>query len=186
MFKFKHTSKVIDAFGDQVVNRAKKNLNTTGFRDKGRKISPSGSTLYDSISQEIKETKEGFIQEFGSSTDYAPFVEEGRKKGKFVPIKPLMEYIKKKKIRLRRVRTNANGQTINEFVPMTEKNIKSAAFGMSINIKRKGIKPSNFFGEALDTEFDKLPPELQDAYTQDLADFSYEDFKKQGLNTTIQ
>ena len=184
MFKFNNTHTVLNEFGEDVVKRVKKNLNTTGFRDKGRKISPRGSDLYESIEQEITVTERGFEQEFGSSEDYAGYAEEGRKRGKFVPIKPLMRYIKKRKMRLRKTFVNSNGQKVSQFVPTNEKNIKSAAFAMSTNIKRKGIEPGNFFSEALDYEFEKLPPELQEAYAEDVADFSFQDFQKKGYNVT--
>ena len=63
------------------------------------------------------------------------FVDQGRKPGKFVPIAPLMRWAKVK-------------------LGLDEKEAKSAAFAISRNIYKKGIKPTNIFKNNI-TKFKK-------------------------------
>ena len=69
--------------------------------------------------------------------DYWQYVNDGRKPGKYVPIKPLMEWIRHKGF-------NKNKKT-GKFQKF---NIKGMAFGISKNIKKFGIAPTNFYDDA--------------------------------------
>lgn len=180
------TKKYLDDFGKEVVRLAQRNLNLAGFagQKRNRKKNASGE-LSDSLGYEFKPTNTGLTMQFTSTKSYAPFVEEGRKKGKFVPIRPLINWIlKKKSMRLFVIR-KPFGQKVAKPVQKNEKNAKSAAIAMSKEIKKRGIKPAPFFGDALDEAFDKMGDELQDALVVDLEDLLFQDFQKQP-NVTIK
>lgn len=181
---FNHSKAIIDQFGGKVVTRAKKNLNTTGFSKKGRKINASGN-LSKSLYYEIIEEEGRLIIDFKSSEKYASFVEEGRRKGKMPPINAILKWLEEKKVRLREVKVNKNGQKVSRFVTNRgQTNMYKAAFAIARAIGKRGIPATNFYSEAMDYEFDSLPPEIAEAITQDLADFLYEDFKKKGINVS--
>jgi hypothetical protein len=69
--------------------------------------------------------------------DYWQYVNDGRRPGKYVPIKPLMRWIRAKGF-------NKNKQT-GKFQKF---NIKSTAFAISRSIKENGIQPTYFYDEA--------------------------------------
>lgn len=80
---------------------------------------------------------------------YWKFVNDGREPGKYVPIKPLEEWAKKRGI----------------------ENPRSAAFGISTNIKKFGIEPTYFYDKAF-IEFDKnYGPDLERDLLQKVEDF---------------
>lgn len=191
---FKHSRLIIEQYGDKVIARAQKNLNTTGFANKGRKINSSGD-LSKSLYYEILEEDGNLYINFRSDATYAAFIEQGvngykrkhgsefsfKNNGKY-PIGDIIQYLKDKNIRLRETVKNKYGQTVSRFVVNNEKNRRKAAFAMATVIKRDGIKPTNFYGDAMNFEFDALPPEIALALTQDLADIIYDDLKRQGKN----
>jgi hypothetical protein len=81
-------------------------------------------------------------------------VDEGRKPGTYVPIKPLQEWAKLK-------------------LGLSDKEAKSAAFGISKNIYKFGVRPTYFYSDALDGMeeiFDKEIPELMGLDIEDLID----------------
>jgi hypothetical protein len=69
--------------------------------------------------------------------DYWADVNYGRKPGKYVPIKPLMDWIRHKGF-------NKNKKT-GKFQKF---NIKGMAFAVSKNIQKFGISPTNFYDDA--------------------------------------
>jgi hypothetical protein len=69
--------------------------------------------------------------------DYWQNVNDGRKPGKYVPIKPLMDWIRHKGF-------NKNKKT-GKFQKF---NIKGMAFAVSKNIQKFGISPTNFYDDA--------------------------------------
>lgn len=64
--------------------------------------------------------------------DYGRYVQSGRKKGKYAPIKPLLQWIKDRNLKGRDKKT---GRYITDL---------SFAFGISRNIKNFGIRPADF------------------------------------------
>jgi hypothetical protein len=64
--------------------------------------------------------------------DYGRYVQGGRKKGKYAPIKPLLQWIKDRNLKGRNKKT---GRYITDL---------SFAFGISRNIKDFGIRPADF------------------------------------------
>lgn len=78
-----------------------------------------------------------------SMEDYGEFVQSGRRKGaKGVPISALIDWIRERRIKPR---------------DMTERQL---AFAIQRNIKKFGIRPSNWFDNAIDKLFDD--PKLLD------------------------
>jgi hypothetical protein len=73
--------------------------------------------------------------------NYWKNVNDGREPGKYVPIKPLMDWIRAKGL-------NKNQKT-GKFQKFS---IKGTAFGISKTIKQFGIRPTNFYDDAR-TEF---------------------------------
>lgn len=70
--------------------------------------------------------------------EYWKYVNDGRKPGKYVPIKPLMDWIRVK---------GMNRDTRGRFKKFS---IKGTAFAISTNIKKFGIQPTNFYDNAFD------------------------------------
>ena len=70
--------------------------------------------------------------------DYWKYVNDGRQPGTYVPLKPLMEWIKVK---------GMNRDTKGRFKKF---NIKGTAFAISKSIKENGIQPTNFYDDSFD------------------------------------
>ena len=78
--------------------------------------------------------------------DYWKNVNDGRQPGKYVPLKPLMDWMKRK---------GMNRDTKGRFKKF---NIKGVAFAISKSIQKFGIQPTNFYDDSYDIfikEFDK-------------------------------
>jgi hypothetical protein len=96
----------------------------------GNKI--ASGKLQDSISAEVSSNAIGIKME-----NYGQFVQSGRKKGeKGVPISALVKWIKDRNIRSK---------------DLTDRQL---AFAIQRNIKKFGIRPSNWFDVAIDNMFD--------------------------------
>lgn len=108
-----------------------------GVRDMKKKT----GNLYNSISVTFNA---GDNQIVVSMLDYWQYVNDGRKPGNYVPIKPLMDWIKVKGIRSRNKKTGR----------FQKLNVEGMAFAVSKNIKKFGIQPTYFYDEAF-KEFEK-------------------------------
>lgn len=161
------------AFAERVIERAQKNLNTSGFaRKKGRKINSSGD-LSKSLGFDLN--KKGL--EFTSTEKYSSIVEEGRKPGKMPPIDPIKKWITEKGVRLQKTVVK-NGVKVNQFAQKTDANLKSAAFAIAKSIAKKGIRESNFFWEAFEYEWDRMDEGYLNALVRDLEDIIADNFSK--------
>jgi hypothetical protein len=90
-------------------------------------------------------------------TDYAQYVQSGRKAGKgFVPIKSLLEWIKDRNLKGR----DKKGRYITN---------RSFAFAIQKNINKFGIRPSNF----IDVSFEKIMDDTR--ITDILGEAAYEE-----------
>ena len=81
-----------------------------------------------------------------SMLEYWKYVNDGRQPGKYVPLKPLMDWMRKK---------GMNRDTKGRFKKF---NIKGVAFAISKSIKEFGIQPTNFYDDSFDVfikEFNK-------------------------------
>ena len=70
--------------------------------------------------------------------NYWKYVNDGRQPGKYVPLKPLMDWMKVK---------GMNRDTKGRFKKF---NIKGVAFAISKSIKKFGIQPTNFYDDSFD------------------------------------
>lgn len=169
----------LDEFASKVVERARKNLNTSGFggQKSNRKKNSSGK-LSKSLGYRIrKQAGFNYIVDFVSSVNYAAIVEEGRNKGTMPPIGKIKQWINEKPIRIQKT-IKTQGIATKRFVKKTEANINSAAFAIAKSIAKKGIKPTPYFWEALEYEIDNATPELEEALARDLEDFITDNFSK--------
>lgn len=170
--KTENVRKILGEFSLNTVNRAKKNLKVTGFggQKRGRKKESSGR-LGKSLGFKITESSRGLITDFTSTEKYASIVEDGRaSNSRMPPVDELVKWMRQKPVRLR----NEGGQ----FRKSTPQAMRSAAFAMAKSIAKRGIKPVPFFSEAMNTEFEKLPPLIQTAMVADMEDLLFDDFQK--------
>lgn len=105
-----------------------------------RNMKKQTGALYNSINVQFNpQTDEITV----SMLDYWRYVNDGRKPGKYVPIKPLMAWIRAKGF-------NKNKQT-GKFQKFS---IKGTAFAISKNIQKFGIQPTYFYDDAF-AEFEE-------------------------------
>jgi hypothetical protein len=99
-----------------------------------RNMKSKTGNLYNSIQVKFDSSSDTIVV---SMLDYWQNVNDGRKPGKYVPIKPLMDWIRHKGF-------NKNKKT-GKFQKF---NIKGMAFAVSKNIQKFGISPTNFYDDA--------------------------------------
>lgn len=104
----------------------------TGFRDMKKQT----GNLYNSINVSFDpDTNKMKI----SMLNYWRYVNDGRQPGTYVPLKPLMKWIRTK------------GFNKNKSTGRFQKfNIKGTAIAISKSIKDKGIQPTNFYDDSFD------------------------------------
>ena len=177
--QFKRTDFILTKYSLDVVERARHNLSLKGFAgQKSNRSKNSTGRLSKGLGFKITETNSGIETSFTSKEAYGSVVEEGRNKGKYVPIAPLMQWLDNKPIKLRKTFINSNGQKISQFVKRTEANKKSAAIAISKSIMKRGIKPVPFMSLAMEKAFKELPQELAEAIVEDVQNAIVDDFKK--------
>lgn len=165
--------KVLADFADNVVRLAKINVGKTYTAKNSRgksykkRIDNSGN-LRKSITSELKTTtkdgrfSKGFI--IFKMLEYGFNVDKGRRAGKGVPPQVLIDWIKKKPLRIRDLKTGS-------FVKQTESRVKGLAYVINRKIKKYGIPATNFFTDAYDSQEEKLFSQLQEAIAQDNIDY---------------
>lgn len=165
---FKNVEKSLNEYAKRTIKRAQEILNTPnalGLK-KGRKKSNTGR-LADSLGSSLINKGGRFIVSFLSSANYASIVEEGRDKGaKMPPVTPIDSWIVKRNIKGTR---DAKGRFIKR---------KSLRFLIRRGISKNGIKAFPFMKTAMNEEFNKYPPELQDALIADMEDVIFDKFQK--------
>ena len=148
------TEKAFKKFGANVIHRAK-------FYLERRKKNTKSKTLSESLRIETKVYDSGSLEMVFRAADYFPYVEEGRQPGTMPPTSAIAEWIKIKPIKIR----DSKGR----FKSKTEANILSSAFGIALNIKNMGIKPTWFFRDAFSIHHKRLPTDLAKSYGSDMA-----------------
>jgi hypothetical protein len=124
-----------------------------GVRDMKKK----SGFLYNSIKVDFNpESNEVVV----TMADYWKYVNDGRKPGKYVPIKPLMAWIRTKGF-------NKNKET-GKFQKF---NIKGMAFAVSKNIAKFGIAPTYFYDNAFEIFEREFANEAYEALGIDIAHF---------------
>ena len=165
--KTKHVKKVFDLFGQKVVKTAQGILNAQGKNASG--------DLGSSLGYHLK-VKEGVLDLRFLGVPYASLVDKGIKgsiSSKNAPRSPY-KFTGSKKA--------ANIGAIDKWV--VRKGLKSARDSQGKFIKRKslvfliarkiylyGVKPSNFFSDALNVGLRTLPKKFAKAYAKDAAEF---------------
>ena len=92
--------------------------------------------------------------------EYGLNVDKGRRAGKGVPPQALIDWIKKKPLRIRDLETGS-------FVKQTESRVKGLAYVINRKIKKYGKPATNFFTDAYESQEDKFMAEMQEAIAQD-------------------
>jgi len=106
-----------------------------------RNMTKQTGDLYNSIQVTFDSSSDQIVI---SMLDYWKYVNDGRKPGKYVPIKPLMRWIRAKGFN----KSKSSGK-FQKF------DIKGMAFAVSKNIQKFGIAPTNFYDDAFG-EFEKM------------------------------
>lgn len=185
MFKYTVTTKVLNEFGINVVNRAKGNLRVYGFggQQRNRKKESTGA-LGEGLFHFIESTPNGIVIEFLSQEEYASVVENGRGANKrMAPVEVFVRWIKEKPVRLkepaRRDNTGRllNPRTVGRFVEMNDRNIRSAAYAMAKSQSKKGTPGIKFMWKAFIVESKKITEPMLQAMVTDVEDFILKNFK---------
>jgi len=166
--------KVLADFADNVVRLAKINVGKTYTAKNSRgksykkRIDASGN-LRKSISSELKtKTKDGrFSKGFiiFKMLEYGINVDKGRKAGKGVPPQVLVNWIKKKPLRMRDLKTGKFKSF--KTAKQKENAINGLAYIINRKIKKFGIPATNFFTDPLESQEKKFYNQLQEAVAQD-------------------
>lgn len=158
--------KLIDAFAESVIERARRNLKVTRTRTGYRKENGSIRTykyksnayasgkLYDSLSYNIVKKSGGIqVKFYGKGTQkYADVMEEGRRPNSTPPpIAPIEAWIKLKNIKSR--------SRAGKFVK--RQSDKSLAIAISKKIGEFGIEGIHYWRDAIDAELEVLDGELE-------------------------
>lgn len=167
MKELENLRKVFEAFGDEVVQVAKENLERPRIiRGKKARRVAWGNLKNDLTYTFWKRGKKDviiFTTRKKETREYADVIEQGRRPNrKKPPTEPIMEWLKIKKIALR----NEKGQ----FIKRTESNYKSVAYVIARSIGKKGIPGIHYFKEAFEEVFDKYDPQILNAA---IADFEF-------------
>ena len=168
--------KVLADFADNVVRLAKINIgktytatNSRGKRYKKR-IDFSGK-LRNSIKGEVKQRndEDGRFQKafvVFKMLEYGLTVDKGRKRGKGISEQgqiKLQQWIRKKPLRIRDLESG-------KFLKITDSRVKGLAYLISKNTKEFGIKPTNFFTDAYESQLSKFYNQMQEAIADDNID----------------
>ena len=128
-----------------------------------KRIDSSGK-LKNSVDSEVElRTEDGrFSKGFVTfkMLDYGLTVDRGRAKGKGIPMQPLIEWINKKPLKLRDLETG-------NFIKKTASRVRGLAYVISMNAKKNGIKPTNFFTDAYESQEEKFYQAMQEAIAND-------------------
>lgn len=164
-----NTRQALEKFGKGVVKQARTNLTK-----KDKNVSRA---LYDSVSYDLEVGRNSFSIKLNMEK-YGDFQDKGVKganpslvkggvqkapdspysyKSKFPPVKPIQEWIKARGLRYR----DNKGR-------FKKGGIKTLAYLITRSIYAQGIKPSRFFSRAFETQFERLPDEIVEAFALDL------------------
>lgn len=129
------------ALGDQLKNNLVQELRRT-------KAIASGD-LINSLKIDVEKTDDGAIISLAGN-DYITFIEKGRKRGKYAPLKPLEKWVRAKGI------------------ATDQKKVTSIAFAINNKIKREGIKPRPILENTFNNNLPMYDKIVSDALDKDL------------------
>ena len=129
------------ALGDEL----KKNL----VQELRRTKAIASGDLINSLKIDIEKTDDGAIISLAGN-DYITFIEKGRKRGKYAPLKPLEKWVRAKGI------------------ATDQKKVTSIAFAINNKIKREGIKPRPILENTFNNNLPMYDKIVSDALDKDL------------------
>lgn len=138
---------LMNEFGQEVVERAMLNLGVYRTVNGKKRRAVASDNLRKSLTYRY-DNKYKRIDFFakGSASEYAYYVEEGRKAGKRPPTDKILEWMKIKRIQPR----NENGSFKKFATPKAKENaMEGMAYNISMAIGRRGIKPLFYFRDAV-------------------------------------
>ena len=140
-------NELMNEFGQEVVERAMLNLGVYRTVNGKKRRAVASDTLRKSLTYRY-DSKYRRIDFFakGKASEYAYYVEEGRKPGGRPPTDKILEWMKIKRIQPR----NENGSFKKFATPKAKENaMEGIAFNISRAIGRRGIKPLFYFRDAV-------------------------------------
>lgn len=140
-------TQLMNEFGQEVVERAMLNLGVYRTVNGKKRRAVASDNLRKSLTYRY-DNKYKRIDFFakGSASEYAYYVEEGRKAGKRPPTDKILEWMKIKRIQPR----NENGSFKKFATPKAKENaMEGIAFNISRAIGARGIKPLFYFRDAV-------------------------------------
>jgi hypothetical protein len=138
---------LMNEFGQEVVERAMLNLGVYRTVNGKKRRAVASDNLRKSLAYRY-DNKYKRIDFFakGTASEYAYYVEEGRKRGKMPPTDKILEWMKIKRIQPR----NENGSFKKFATPKAKENaMEGIAFNISRAIGARGIKPLFYFRDAV-------------------------------------
>lgn len=138
---------LMNEFGQEVVEKAMLNLGVYRTVNGKKRRAVASDNLRKSLAYRY-DSKYKRIDFFakGSASEYAYYVEEGRKAGKRPPTDKILEWMKIKRIQPR----NENGSFKKFATPKAKENaMEGIAFNISRAIGARGIKPLFYFRDAV-------------------------------------
>lgn len=147
--KAENTQLALEKFGKYLVAESRKNLT--------RKKKNVTNTLYNSLNYEVNVGPNSIEFDF-LMKEYGEWVDKGRKAGKMPPFGPIYAWVARRKFQFR----DNKGKLLS---------YAETARKVMIKIKAKGIEPSEFYSRPFRLGFEKLPPEIVEAYGLDVEDF---------------
>jgi len=180
-FNLNNTAKALDLYGKEVIKRAKRNLKIKKKIDGKWRVTDNTGKLGSSLYYKLIKGKNKINIKFESSTDYGYFMEKGvqgrlgikpsvRKyptgmtKAKFksmnLPKGVVEGWIRTKKIKLK----DEDGK----FIPMTDSNIRGAAYLIGQSIAAKGLGARSFMADAIDETKRRFAINLRDGLLKDM------------------
>ena len=160
--RLKNTRDALQQFGKYVVTQSRSALT--------RKKKTLSGSLYDSLNYIVEDTEDGIKVSFDMN-DYGKFVDKGvsGKEQKYStpyaftnkkpPMKPLMEWAKARRIRLR-----------DEKGRYAKGNYRTIGFILQNSIYKKGIKPSLFFTRPFNLAYARFGDDVVKAFLKDIDD----------------
>lgn len=157
----------LEKYGEDTVKYARVNLDRTRSRTTASgtrlrsKINNTGNLSRNLYSQ-LKVNENSFemtIGAKGTAAKYADVQESGRRKGKYVPLKPLRDWIRKK-VKMR----DPQGR----FVEKTDARVEQMARNVSKKIHKYGIKGKHFMRTASNKAFKHNRESIEGALFKDM------------------
>lgn len=163
---------VLERWGFQLVEDMKAAIDTAIAADGGGQ----SSKLSGSVKYEVKRSIEGYTFSL-SMNDYWKFVEDGRKPGKAPPPKAMLEFVKRRHIKvdistrkkkvLKSIRTKGIRQR--EKAISIEKKQKQVAFLIGRKIAKDGVEAHPFFDKVFNqARLDRLTEQLKPVIKEEI------------------